>query len=140
VADLFTPKSPPWADGPPGGTPILANDLDRIEDGIEALDLEVDGISDRLDAVQAQLANLTLTGVPVVTTGTRGTPSKGRIVFDDDLDAYMGGTESEWIELSVGDVVPGAGHGAAAMGKTAKVQPGTSNILTWNTKTEREPA
>jgi hypothetical protein len=44
----------------------------------------------------------------------------------------MGGTGSEWIELSVGDVVPGPGSGAAPTGMTATVQPDNSIVLTWN--------
>jgi hypothetical protein len=130
VANLFNPKT--WFDGPVGATPISAADLNRVEQGVEALDLEVDGLGDRLDAVQAALSNITATGVPVVTTSTRGTPSKGRVVFDDDLDQYMGGDGSAWIELSVGDEVSGPGSGGAPTGMTAEVQPDNSIVLTWN--------
>jgi hypothetical protein len=127
VADLFTPRT--WVDTEDA---TAANFANRVEMGIEALDVAVDALGDRLDAVQAALANITATGVPVVTTSTRGTPSKGRVVFDDDLDAYIGGTGTEWIELSVGEVVGGPGSSSAPTGFTAVVQPDDSIVLSWN--------
>jgi hypothetical protein len=130
VTDSFTPKLD-WADGPPGLTAIRAAELIRIEQGIEALDVEADSHLDRLNAIEAALANITLTGVPVVTTATRGTPSKGRVVFDDDLDQYIGGTGTSWVALGEGSEVGGPGSGSAPTNFTAVVQSDDSIVLSW---------
>jgi hypothetical protein len=117
-------------DGPQGL--VFAADANRWEQGIEALDNALDAAEGRLDALQAALGGITATGVPVVTTATRGTPTKGRIVFDDDLDQYIGGTGTAWIELSVGEEVPGPGSGTAPTGLTAVTQPDNSIVVSWN--------
>jgi hypothetical protein len=130
VADLFRPKSPPWAVGPGGQTPIAASDLNRIEAGIEALDSEVDAQGDRLDAVQAQLANVSASQLLVVTTATRPAPAKGRMVFDDTLGRPIVGTGTSWIEVGGGDV-GGPGSSTAPTNFTAVVQSDNSIVCSW---------
>lgn len=130
MANLYTPRT--WTDGEDA---TAANFANRVEGGIDALDIEVDGLGDRVDAIQAQLGSITSTGVTVVTTSTRGTPAKGRIVYDDTLGYYIGGNGLEWRNLDGTAITiggnPGPGTGTAPTGMTAVVQTDNSIVLTW---------
>lgn len=129
----FTKHTPPWQDGEDATVTNFAN---RIEDMGEQHDFAIDGLEDRVDAIQVQLGSVTSTGVPVVTTATRGTPSKGRVVYDDNLGYYIGGNGSEWRKLDGTAITvggnPGPGTGAAPTGMAAVVQTDNSIVLTWN--------
>lgn len=128
----FTKHTPPWQDGEDA---TAANFANRIEDMGEQHDIAIDGLEDRVDAIQVQLGSVTSTGVPVVTTATRGTPSKGRVVYDDTLGYYIGGNGSEWRKLDGSAITiggnPGPGTGAAPTGMTAVVNTDNSIQLNW---------
>lgn len=130
MANLFTPRT--WVDGEDA---TAANFANRIENGVEALDVALDEVGDRVDAIQAQLGSVTSTGVPIVTTTTRGVPAKGRIVYDDTLGYFIGGNGLEWRNLDGSAITiggnPGPGTGTAPTGMTAVVQPDNSIVLTW---------
>lgn len=131
MADLYVPRT--WVDGE---LVTAANAANRWEQGLEALDVEVDAHGDRINALQAALGNATAVAVPVVTSTTRGTPSEGRIVFDRTLGAYIGGFGTEWRHLNGTAIItggnPSPGTGTAPTGMTAVVQPDNSIVLTWN--------
>ena len=62
MAETFTPKT--WADGPGGGTPVTADELNRLEQGVESMDdrvtaLEAAGGGGELDADLTAIAALT---------------------------------------------------------------------------------
>ena len=128
----FTKHTPPWQDGEAAN---VANFANRIEDMGEAHDLAIDGLEDRMDAVQAALGSTTAAGVPVVTTATRGTPAAGRVVFDSQLGRYIGGYGTTWKNLDGTEITvgtdPGPGSGTAPTGMTAVVNPDNSIQLNW---------
>jgi Alginate lyase len=129
MADLFTPKSPPWVDGEQA---TAANFANRIENGLEALDQAVDVHDARLDAVESAVGGASANILPAVTTAQRGSPSVGRMVFDTTIGKPIIGNGTSWLEFGEGGQVGGPGSSTAPTGMTAVTQPDNSIVLNWN--------
>lgn len=133
MADLYTPRT--WVDGE-----LLnaANSANRWENGLEAIDIQVDDHGDRLDAIEASVA-----APPAVSaralygpSTSRPQPLAGSLYYDTDLAKYIGGTGTEWRNLDGTTITGGGGGtGTAPTGMTAVVQPDNSIVLTWNAVT-----
>ena len=133
MVNRYTPKSPPWADGPQGGTPILASELNRIEAGVESLDQGLDAAEAQLEAIQAQLITVSDGRIPSGTTAQRPPPAEGQMFFDRTLGKAILGNGTSWIEFGAGgNPVPGPGTSTAPTGMTAVTQSDNSILLTWN--------
>jgi hypothetical protein len=132
MADLWTPRNPPWVDGDDATATNFAN---RVELGMEAFDVALDEVSDRVDALAANSGTAVGANALVVTTATRGTPTKGRIVFDSDLGKFIGGYGIEWKNLDGTALTTGGnpdpGTSPAPTGMTAVVNPDNSIQLNW---------
>jgi hypothetical protein len=131
VVNRYTPKSPPWADGPQGGTPILASELNRIEAGVESLDQGLDVAEARLDAIQAQLGTISGTRFPTGTTAQRPQPVAGQPYLDTTLGKPIIGDGTAWRDFT-GTLLTGSGSPTAPTGMTAVTQSDNSIVLTWN--------
>ncbi|HYH26974.1 MAG TPA: polysaccharide lyase family 7 protein [Blastococcus sp.] len=127
MADLYTPYT--WVDGE---LVTAAQGANRWEQGIESLDSAVDLHGDRLDAVEAALAGASNNTLPVVTSSTRGTPTKGRMVFDDTIGQPIIGNGTAWIQFGAGDVVEGPGSSTAPANFTVTVNPDNSILCQWS--------
>lgn len=53
MPETFTPRPTPWANGSSGGTPITAEELNRLEAGIESMDDRVTALEDSAAVVTA---------------------------------------------------------------------------------------
>lgn len=53
MPETFTPRPAPWANGAAGGTPITAEDLNRIETGIESIDDRTTALEDSAAVITA---------------------------------------------------------------------------------------
>jgi hypothetical protein len=119
VADLFNPQS--HVDGELWG----AASVNRIEQGIEAIDVELDRVGDAVAALQSGGGGGTSGQVP---SGPRTSfsPSIGLILLDTSLTPprYIGGYGSEWRELN-GTAITSAGGG----GGTPEPGTGTAPVL-----------
>lgn len=134
MADRFQPKTPPWDNGDAADVVNFAN---RIEEGIEAIDVGLDAAEDRLSALEANSGSAVGANALAVTSATRGTPTAGRVVFDQDLGKFIGGYGTTWknldgTALTTSGGTPPAGTGTAPTGMTAVVNPDNSIQLTWN--------
>jgi len=133
VVNRWTPKSSPaWTDGPNGGTPILASELNRIEQGIEALDVGLDAAETRLDAVQAAVAQLSDGRVPYGPTSQRPVPDVGLIYFDTTLNRPLIGTGTEWIEFGSSAPPDSPGSSTAPKNFRVTVNPDNSILCEWD--------
>jgi hypothetical protein len=126
MANLFDPLN--WNDGPSGGTPASVDrGARRWEAGIESLDVAVDAHDNRIDALEAALQSLGITGADVMPTSERLTvvPTEGKLVVDSDLPALLigkpGGTGWWTVTLST---LTGAGSLAGPQNMTVDVAAG----------------
>jgi hypothetical protein len=121
VADLFQPVS--HVDG----ELWTANSVNRIEQGVESLDVAVDSLEDRVDALGA--AGGPGGGSGQVLSGPRSSfsPAIGTILLDTSLTParYIGGYGTEWRELN-GTAITTAGGG----GGTPEPGTGSAPVLT----------
>jgi hypothetical protein len=121
VADLFQPVS--HVDG----ELWTANSVNRIEQGVESLDVAVDTLEDRVDALGA--AGGPGGGSGQVLSGPRSSfsPAIGTILLDTSLTParYIGGYGTEWRELN-GTAITSAGGG----GGTPEPGTGSAPVLT----------
>lgn len=130
MADLFTKTV--WADGQ---TVSAANFANRLENGIDAVDTELDLQTDRIDALYASggaggALGQALSGP----TSSRPAPSIGLPYFDTTLGYVIWGNGSSWV-TSTGSAAPGSGSSAAPQHMTAEVQAGGTIgqiVLTWD--------
>jgi len=127
VADLFTPVV--HADGELW-TAIQAN---RLENGVEALDDELDFQTGRVDTITAGggSSRAQLFGP----TANRPAPAAGMIYLDTDLGYYIGGYGADWRKLDGTAISAGGGSSAAPQHMTAVVQAGGTIgaiVLTWD--------
>lgn len=113
MPETFTPKS--WADGSAGGTPIIAAELNRVEQGIESMD-------DRTTALEAA-ASVIEANTQTGTTYTFALSDAGRCVEGNNAAAitftippnasvaFPAGTVVEVYQAGTGQitVAPGAG-------------------------------
>jgi hypothetical protein len=131
VADLYTPL--PWLDGPTSGTPLTAaRGPNRWEAGIEALDVAVDTLTDRVDALQAGGASTSTW--PNGPTANRPAPGAGKIYFDTTLNKPLWGDGSAW-RTADGLIVAGAGGSNAPQNMRGVVNPDNSIQLNWDAVT-----
>jgi hypothetical protein len=126
MANLFDPLN--WNDGPSGGTPASVDrGARRWEAGIESLDVAVDAHDNRIDALEAALQSLGITGADVMPTSERLTvvPTEGKLVVDSDLPALLigkpGGTGWWKVDLTT---LTGAGSLADPQNMTVDVAAG----------------
>lgn len=119
MADLFIPRT--WADGEEVDAVNFAN---RLENGVQALDLELDRQTDRIDALYATGGPGTLQA-PSGPVASRPFPAAGTLFFDTSLTPprLIAGTGSTWVEAD-GTALPGGGSGTAPQNLTAVVQAG----------------
>jgi len=107
MGDLFAPQS--HVDGELWN----ANSVNRLEQGIETLDVELDRVGDAVTALQA--AGGAGGGAGQVLSGPRGnfSPSIGTILLDTSLTPprYIGGYGTEWRELDGTTITEGGGGG-----------------------------
>jgi len=133
VADLFQPVN--HVDGEVWD----ATDVNRLESGIEALDVSQDTLTDRVDALYA--AGGPGGGSGQVLSGPRSnfSPAIGTILLDTSLtpQRYIGGYGTEWRELD-GTVIttsgtPDPGTGTAPVLSSTVTSGGTIGAinLTW---------
>lgn len=133
MADLFNPQS--HVDGELWN----AASVNRFEQGVEAIDVELDRVGDAVAALQA--AGGAGGGAGQVLSGPRGnfSPAIGTILLDTSLTPprYIGGYGTEWRELNGtaittgGNPDPGTGTAPALSGTvTAGGTIGSIN-LTW---------
>jgi alginate lyase len=134
MADLWQPRTPPWIDGEGATADNFAN---RVEQGLERIDVALDAVEDRVTALEANSGTAVGANALVVTSANRGTPTEGRIVFDRGLQKFIGGYGSAWKNLDGTPLTtsggnPPPGTGTAPTGMTAVVNPDNSIQLTWN--------
>jgi hypothetical protein len=129
MANRFTPRNPRWVDTEVATAQNFAN---RIEDGLEALDLGLDATEARVDALQAQLALLSDGRIPYGPTSARPSPAKGQLYFDEDLGKPLIGNGSSWIEFGTGEPPSGPGSSTAPQNFTAVVQPNNAILCSWS--------
>jgi hypothetical protein len=126
VADLYTPRT--WVDGE---QLTAVNSANRWESGLEALDLELDAQTDRVDALYA--GGGSAAQVRSGPSANRPSPSIGTLYLDTDLGYYIGGYGTEWKKLD-GTALPGSGNSTAPQNMTATVQAGGTIgqiVLSW---------
>jgi len=107
VADLFQPQS--HVDGELYG----ANSVNRLEQGIEAIDVELDRVGDAVTALQAAGGAGGGTGQVLSGPRTSFSPSIGTILLDTSLTPprYIGGYGTEWRELNGTAITTSGGGG-----------------------------
>lgn len=101
MADLFTPQS--HVDGE-----ILdKDDLNRLEQGVEALDVAVDSLTDRVDALNAAGGAGGGAGQGLSGPRVNFAPAMGTVLLDTSLvvPRYIGGYGTEWRELDGSAIV-----------------------------------
>lgn len=132
MADLYQPVF--WVDGQ---QLTAVNSANRWENGIEAVDVAVDGLGDQVTALQAQFGSGR--AFPSGPTASRPAPTIGQPYWDTDLGTpgvgrLIVGAGSKWVYPDGSDI-GGAGSGAAPTGFTATEGSGGSIgtiHLTWN--------
>lgn len=129
MADLYTPRT--WVDGE---QLTAVNSANRWETGIEALDLELDNQTDRIDALYAGggAAGQIRSGP----SANRPSPAIGTFYLDTDLapPRVIVGQGTSWTEVD-GTALPGAGSGTAPRNMRASViEGGTIGaiVLAWD--------
>jgi len=116
VPDLFQPKA--WADG----ELLNAVAMNRLENGVEAIDNEADDLRDAVTALQA--VGGSSRPVPSGPSSSRPSPAIGALYYDTGLSParVIVGTGSSWTEINgavIGD--PGGGGGPGPGTGTAPV-------------------
>lgn len=126
MADLYTSKS--WTDG----EEVNAVELNRIEGGAEAIDIDLGALRDQVQALLA--GGGSSRQIQSGTTAQRPSPAVGLPYLDLDLGKPIIGTGTSWIYYD-GTAVGGSGSGTAPTGMTAVVQAGGTIgqiVLSWN--------
>jgi|SRR5690606_4823664 hypothetical protein len=97
----YTPKT--WADGPTGNTPITADELNRIETGVDEAHTGLESAvpTSRTVNGKALSSNVTLGGADLALTGyTAGTA--GDLAASDTINAAFAKLEARIAELEGG--------------------------------------
>lgn len=126
-SNRYTPYT--WIDGE---LVTATNGANRWEQGIEALDTDLDTVEARVDALQAQISGISLNTMPSGPTSLRPQPAVGRMYFDTTLGKPIVGNGTAWLEFGAGDVVEGPGSSTAPTGFTTTVNPDNSILCSWN--------
>ena len=61
MPETFNPRGTPWANNAPGNTPIMAEDLNRLEAGIESMDDRVTALEDSVSVIATTLSTTAYT-------------------------------------------------------------------------------
>lgn len=130
MADLYTPVT--HVDGEMWD----ATDANHIENGLQALDNELDLQTDRINALYASggAGGSTTAQVRSGTTANRGQPSIGSLYWDTDITKLIIGDGLAWVNLD-GSALAGGGSSTAPQHMTAVVQAGGTIgaiVLTWD--------
>lgn len=129
MANRFTPREPRWVDTEWATADNFAN---RVEDGLEALDIGLDATELRVDAIQAQLALLSDGRLPYGPTASRPVPRVGQMFFDTTLGRPIIANGSAWLEFGTGEIPEGPGSSTAPANFTAVAQPDNSILCSWS--------
>jgi alginate lyase len=128
VADLYTPKT--WSDGEQVNA---VNGPNRWENGLEAIDEDLDDLRDQVLALLAGGgSSRQFQSGP---SGSRPSPTIGLPYWDTDLPGLIVGTGTSWAHPDGTPVSGGGGGGTAPTGMTATVTAGgTIGMinLSWN--------
>lgn len=131
MADLYTPKT--WSDG----EQFNAVNVNRIETGVEALDLELDVQTDRINALYEAGGPGGVTGqIASGPSVSRPSPAIGTLYYDTSLipARVIVGTGTSWTEVD-GTALSGGGNSTAPKNMTAVVQAGGTIgqiVLSWD--------
>jgi hypothetical protein len=127
VPETFTPRPTPWVNGSSGGTPITAEELNRLEAGIESMDDRVTALEDTAAVVTAN---------PQTTAYTLALADAGKLIEmnsgaaltltvpPNSSTAYPVGTVIEVSRMGTGSVTLVAG-----VGVTLRVPAGSTLAL-----------
>lgn len=90
------------------GTPIIAENMNKIEQGIEDAHSAIGNLEDDFESHKNERAihktsdiirteTNTQLKVEVVSSSVSETPDAGRIIFDTSQDKFFGGNGTEWV-------------------------------------------
>jgi len=130
--------SPQTWSNTPGETPINAQRLGHMEDGIEDASLRLDvvepalsDLQDDVSALQGALGggnSFTLPGGPAA---SRPAPLAHAVWVDDDLDYPIWGDGTAWHKFTDNTVVTGSGGANAPRGFSITINPSNSVTASW---------
>src|SRR5690606_27394371 len=126
MSNRFTPRT--WVDT----ERVFAADVNRIENGIEALDTDLDDVEDRVAAIQAQMLTLSDSRLPYGPSSQQPVPAVGQMYFDTTIGRPIVGDGTKWIEFGAGDPIEGPGSSTAPTNFQAIVQPDNTIVCSWN--------